>query len=224
MAKTIPEIQQLVAGHLQDAAAKLSSDELKAAIEEALGGRYSKDRPRRLVADLTGDGAQYEWDLSTITGWQNGFSQIVEIEYPQGERVPIVLEDSDWTIYESPTARFLRFRFALASGKKARVQFTASHAVDASSMPDADFYALGALAASLAARRLSALYAQIGDSSIGADTVNYRTKSQEYMTLARRLEKDYENLLGTDTERTAPAASRTREWKGETAGGDRMTH
>lgn len=224
MAKTIPEIQQLVAGHLQDAAAKLSSDELKAAIEEALGGRYSKDRPRMLVVDLTGNGAQYEWDLSAVTGWQSGFSQIVQIEYPQGEQTPIFLDNDDWTFYESPTARFLRFAFALTSGKKARVQFTATHGLDASSMPEADFYALGALAASLAAQRLAALYAQIGDSSIAADTVNYRTKSQEYMTLARRLEKDYENLLGTDPERTAPAASRTQQWKGDTAGGDRLTH
>ena len=59
MAKTIPEIQQLVAGQIQDAAAKLSADELKSAIEEALGGRYSKDRPQRIVADLAGDGAQF---------------------------------------------------------------------------------------------------------------------------------------------------------------------
>lgn len=224
MAKTIPEIQQRVAGHIQDAAGKLSSDELKAAIEEALGGRYSKDRPRRLVVDLTSNGTQYEWALSAVSGWQDGFSQVVQIEYPQGERTPIFLETDDWTIYESPTGRFLRFRFALTSGKKARVQFTAPHAVDASSLPDADFYAIGALAASLAAQRLSALYAQIGDSSIGADTVNYRTKSQEYAALARRLEKDYANLLGTDPERTAPAASRTAAWKGDTAGGDRLTH
>jgi hypothetical protein len=224
MAKTIPEIQQLVAGHIQDAAAKLSSDEVKAAIEEALAGRYSKDRPRRVVADLTGDGAQYEWDVSTIGGWQAGFSQVAQIEYPQGERVPVLLEQGDWTLYESPAAQFLRFPCALASGKKARVQFTAAHAVDASSMPEADFYAVGALAAALAARRLAAVYTQIGDSSMGADTVNYRTKAQEYLTLARRLEKDYENLLGTDPERSAPAASRTAEWTGDTAGGERITH
>jgi len=224
MAKTIPEIQQLVAGHVQDAAGKLSSDELKTAIEEALVGRYSKDRPRRLLADLTGDGAQYDWDLSTVLEWQDGFSQVVEIEYPQGERVPALLEQDDWMIYKSPTARFLRFRFALASGRVARVQFTAPHELDASSMPEADFYAVGALGASLAARRLAAVYTQIGDSSIGADTVNYRTKAQEYLTLARRLEQDYENLLGTDPERTAPAASRTAPWKGDTAGGDRLTH
>ncbi len=224
MPKTIADYRTLVAGQIQDAAGKLPSADLTASIEEAIAGRYSKDRPRMLVVDLTGDGAKYEWDLATLTGWQSGFSQVVGIEYPQGERAPIFLENDDWRIYDSPTARFLRFAFALTSGKKARVRFTAAHSIDASTVPDADFYAVGALAASLAARRLSAVYAQIGDSTIPADAVNYRTKSQEYAALARQLENDYENLLGTDPERTAPAASRTVPWKGETAGGDRLTH
>ena len=222
--KTIPEIQQLVAGHIQDAAGKLSAEELKAAIEEALGGRYSKDRPQRVITDLAGNGAQSEWDLGTVSGWQSGFSQVIEIEYPQGQLPATMLDDADWTLYESPTARSLRFRFALASGRVARVAFTAPHATDAASMPEADFYAVGALAASLAARKLAAVYTQIGDSSLAADTVNYRTKSQEYLALAKRLEQDYANLLGTDPERTAPAASRTAAWPGDTAGGSRLTH
>ena len=60
MPKTIPDFQQLVAGHLQDGAAKLSPAEIVKAIEEAIAGRYSKDRPRKPVVDLTGDGATYE--------------------------------------------------------------------------------------------------------------------------------------------------------------------
>jgi hypothetical protein len=222
--KTIPEIQELVAGQIQDTAAKLSTDDLRTAIEEALGGRYSKDRPLRVIADLTGDGAQFEWDTATIADWEKGFSRIAGIEYPQGQRPPAMLANDDWELYETPTGRSLRFRFALAGGQVARVSFTAPHALDASSMPDADFYAVGALGASLAARKLAAVYAQIGDSSLSADTVNYRTKSQEYMALAKRLEQDYANLLGTDPERSAPAASRTAAWTGETAGGGRLTH
>jgi hypothetical protein len=44
------------------------------------------------------------------------------------------------------------------------------------------------------------------------------------MALAKRLEQDYANLLGTDPERSAPAASTTAAWTGETAGGGRLTH
>src|SRR3990172_1543291 len=138
MPKTTPEFQQLVAGHLQDGAAKLSPAEIVKAIEEAIAGRYSKDRPQKPVFDLTGDGATYEWSLSGITAWQEGFSRVVEIEYPQGERSPIYLENGEWLLYATPTGRFLRFAFALSTGKKARVRFTAAHATDASSVPEAD--------------------------------------------------------------------------------------
>jgi hypothetical protein len=224
MPKTIPEYEELVAGHLQDGAEKLAAVEVVKAIEEAIAGRYSKDRPRKQVTDLTGDGATYEWSLAGVSGWQEGFSRVIEIEYPEGERSPVYLEGGEWLLYAAPAGRFLRFAMALSTGKKARVRFTAAHAVDASTVPDADFYAVGALAASLAARRLAALHAQTGDSSIAADTVNYRTKSQEYMALARQLEKQYENLLGTDPERSAPASSRTEAWQGRTAGGERLTH
>ena len=221
---TITDIQEVVASHLQDAAAKLASADVVAAIQEALAGRYTKDRPLLLLVDLTGDGVKDEWDLADVTDWQNGFSRVVQIEYPQGERSPEFLTDDDWMIYESPAGPFLRFAFAPTNGKKARVKFITPHAADASTAPDADLYALGALAAALAARRLAAIYSQTGDSSIAADTVNYRSKAQEYLALSRKLEKDYENLLGTDAERTAPAASRTSEWKGKTAGGERLTH
>ena len=224
MAKTIPEFQELAAGHLQDGALKLSPAEIVRAIEEAIAGRYSKDRPQKRVADLAGDGATFEWSVAGITGWEEGFSRVVEIEYPQGERSPIYLEGGEWLLYAAPTGRFLRFAFAPGAGKTARVRFTAPHAADASTVPDSDFYAVGALAASLAARRLAAIHAQTGDSTIAADTVNYRSKAQEYMTLARHLEKEYENLLGTDPERSSPASSRTAAWQGKTAGGERLTH
>ena len=221
---TIPALEQLVAGHIQDDAGKLTSGEVLASIEEALAGRYSKDRPQRSVADLAGTGTQSEWTLAGIPGWEEGFSLISAIEYPQGESTPAYLDDGEWMIYEAPSGRGLRFAFPLSNAKTARIIFTSPHATDASSLPVADFYAVGALAAALASRRLAASYAQTGDSSIVADSVNYRSKSGEYLALARRLEQDYENYLGTDPDRSAPSASTTGNWSGETAGGDRLTH
>ena len=194
MPLSISNIQQLVAGHLQDDAAKLTSGEVVAAIEEAIAGRYSKDRPRHAVADLAGNGVTYEWALSSISGWDEGFSQVRSIEYPRGETVPAYLDSDTWAMYESPSGRSLRFRSPLTNGKYARVVFTAPHAVDASTLPASDLYAIGALAAALAARRLAASYAQTGDSSIVADSVNYRSKSAEYLALARHLEQDYQTI------------------------------
>jgi hypothetical protein len=224
MPLTISAIQQLVVGHLQDDAAKLSNGEVVAAIEEAIAGRYSKDRPRHVVADLAGNGSTYEWTLTSITAWDEGFSQVRAIEYPRGETTPAYLNSSDWSIYESPTGRSLRFPSPLTNGKYARVTFTAPHMTDASTLPASELYTIGVLAAALAARRLAATYAQTGDSSIVADSVNYRSKSSEYLALARHLEQDYQNYLGTDPDRSAPSASTTSTWIGDTAGGARLTH
>lgn len=224
MPLTISAIQALVAAHIQDDASKLSSGEIITAIEEAIAGRYSKDRPRQVVVDLAGDGNTYEWALSGISGWEEGFSQVRTIEYPRGEATPAYLDTSNWSIYAAPTGRSLRFPAPLTNGSYARVIFTAPHAVDASTLPLAELYTIGVLAAARAARRLAALYAQTGDSSIVADTVNYRSKSAEYLALARHLEQDYENYLGTDPDRSAPSASNTATWLGDTAGGKRLTH
>lgn len=224
MPLTISAIQALVAANIQDDSTKLSSGEVVAAIEEAIAGRYSKDRPRHVVADLAGNGATYEWALTGISGWSEGFSQIRSIEYPSGEATPAYLDSSDWSIYNAPSGRTLRFPSPLTSGKTARVSFTAPHAADASTLPAAELYTIGVLAAALAARRLAAAYAQTGDSTIVADTVNYRSKSAEYLALARHLEQDYENYLGTDPNRSAPSASNTATWMGDTAGGERLTH
>lgn len=224
MPLTISAIQQLVNGHIQDDATKLASGEIVTAIEEAIAGRYSKDRPRQVVVDLAGNGITFEWTLTSISGWYEGFSQMRAIEYPRGESTPAFLDSGEWTIYDSPSGRSLRFPSPLTNGEYARVAFTAPHAVDASTVPVSDLYAVGALSAALAARRLAAAYAQTGDSSIVADSVNYRSKSSEYLALARQLEQDYENYLGTDPNRLAPSASSTSTWIGDTAGGGRLTH
>jgi hypothetical protein len=224
MPLSIAVIQQLVAGHIQDDAGKLSSNEVVAAIEEAIAGRYSKDRPRQLVSDLPGDGATYDFPLSGIAGWSEGFSQIRTIEYPAGEATPAYLDSGEWILYDSPSGRSLRFASPLTNGKAASVTLTAPHAADASTLPASDLYTVAVLSAALAARKLAAAYAQTGDSSIVADSVNYRSKSAEYLALARHLEQDYENYLGTDASRTAPSASTTESWIGDTAGGERLTH
>jgi hypothetical protein len=51
-------------------------------------------------------------------------------------------------------------------------------------------------AAALCCQALAAKYAQTSDSSISADAVNYRTKSQEYLSLAKELRKRYDEQVG----------------------------
>lgn len=68
---------------------------VKAAIE-----RYSIDAPDEYTEDVTGDAGKYYPVASNLTYWVEGFSRIVEIEYPAADitadEQPQYLEPEDW--------------------------------------------------------------------------------------------------------------------------------
>ena len=66
----------------------------------------------------------------------------------------------------------------------------------ATTVPDADFEAVCDCAAALCLESLAAKFIQVGDSTMGADAVNYRTKAQEYQSLAKSLRKRYDDHVG----------------------------
>lgn len=229
MPKTFADFQQAVDRRVQDAAAKLPPAARDDCIREALVGRYSKARPLKKVVDLAGDGATFKWTLNTtnFAGWVDNFSVVADLEYPAGERTPSVLAKDEWiTYWPNSTAPELRLlRVTPLSGKSLRVNYTALHAEDGSTVPDGDFEGVANLAAAYSAWRLSAIYSQLGDSAIGADAVDYRGKSEAYAALARALEERFKELFGLDKEEQQPAASGTSEWPVRLEeGGKRLTH
>ena len=82
---------------VQDAAAKLPPDARDDCIREVLVGRYSKVRPLKKVADQAGDSATHKWTLNTTNfpGWVENFSVVIRMEYPAGERDPVLLENDE---------------------------------------------------------------------------------------------------------------------------------
>lgn len=68
---------------------------VKAAVE-----RYSTDAPGEYTEDVTGDAGKYYPIASNLTYWIEGFSRIVEIEYPAADitadEQPQYLEPEDW--------------------------------------------------------------------------------------------------------------------------------
>jgi hypothetical protein len=89
-----------------------------------------------------------------------------------------------------------------------RVTWTCRHtaptvSVD-STIPDADFEAVCDYAGALCCEALAARYAQTNDSTIQADAVNYRTKSQEYLGIAKALRKRYDEQVGIQEGGTGP--------------------
>jgi hypothetical protein len=226
---TFVEFEDEVAARIQDGAGKLALPDRARFIRQAITERYSRDRPVEAVADLAGNGTSDLTLPSTPTAFEDGFSVVRELEYPVGSVPENELEAEDWKLYRSPTGLKLRLLSARpTAAETVRLTFTARHKPDGTTVPTANFYAVADYAAALAAGALAALYTQTGDSSIGADAVNYRSKAQEYAALAKQLRARYFEQLGIDPE-SAPAATgaviAVGELDADGAGGvDRLTH
>ena len=201
-------------------------------IAQAINGRYSQDRPLVKVKDYTGDGATYAFTLPPATGnpalygWIEGFSSVVSLEYPTGDRPQTFLDPREIRIdfTDATTKKLLLDETTPGTGKTMRIRYTTRREVEADVL-DTDIDAIAKLAASLCCRALAGFYAQTSDSTIGADVVNYRTKSQEYTTLADKYEKDYEQQIAGAKDESVKPAGGSVNWDASLQGGtDYVTH
>jgi hypothetical protein len=217
-----------VENKIQDVEARLSDPARDECIRDAILGRYSAARPRELVKEIAGDGSTYKWALTTANfpEWDDGKSVIKSLEYPADERDPEYLGKDDWTIARIAASRELRLlTITPASGYTLRIVYTALHDDDGSTVPASDLPGLANLAASLAARRLQAIYSQDTSPAIGADAVDHRSKQSIYDALAKSLMKEFENAFGLDLEQQqAPGMAMTDWTEGMADGGTRLTH
>ena len=191
-------------------------------------GIYSRDRPRRLVASVSGDGSAYDFPLPR--GWVYGLSRLVSIEYPAGEQTPTMLTTEATTIRESvlggQPVRVLRFLgITPESGTdNILVTYTARHvhSSEADSIPADDLPAVCWLAAAQIADGLAADKAASSDSTINADTTNHRDGEQRWASVARRLRERYAEHLGLRG--PVAAASAIKNLNPSAQFGDRLVH
>lgn len=215
MASNYPTLQPLVKRYVKDNAGKLTEPgDYDAFIGAVLNGRYSQDRPFVKAADYAGDGSTYALVLPAGTGtpavygWIDGFSTIVSIEYPTGNRPQTFLDQRDYVVdFISATVKKLILSDTTpATGKTLRLRYTTQRVAEADVLAtDADDFCK--LAAAACCRALAGYYAQTSDASLSADVVNYRTKSQEYTTLAKEYEKSYGEHMGLTETVVGPSAS-----------------
>src|SRR5579884_217934 len=244
--KNFTDFQNGVATRIQDAAAILAQADRDALITQAVQQRYSKDRPRVLVTDVAGNGSNLlalptdsEQAGTPVGVFEDGFSQVRAIEFPIGELPPTYIEDPDWMMYRAPAGlKILLLLMIAQQSDTLRLTWTCRHSaggpssanpVISTTVPDADFEAVCDLAAALCFEALAAFYAQTRDPSIGADAVNYRTKSQEYLSLAKPLRKRYDDHVGVvdgDSGTSASGAAIAIGGMYEVMGSgiDRLTH
>ena len=188
---------------IKDDSGKITDpDDLILAATEALN-RYSKARPLEVVVDIPGAGT---YDVALPIDWIDGFSNILQVEYPT-DRVPAnIIDRRDYSIYATPTGKVLRILIAQPdTDENVRQTYTILHSED--SVPACDLEAVANLAASICLRQLAAAFGQTSDSTIQADTVNYRSKADEFRRLADSFEKLYKTHLGIKDNDPVAAAS-----------------
>jgi hypothetical protein len=124
-----------------------------------------------------------------------------------------VVDEDDFAIITKVTGTpaeardFLRFLAATPlSTEKFRVFYTARHVLSqtTSTIPAADDEALASLAAAMACEALAARYAGTKDTSLDADSADYRTRSAEYRQLARQYHRAYLAHMGIREDASEP--------------------
>jgi len=221
----LPEYQTRLDQLLKEQAGDLTTADKNAAIENAVK-EHSKYRAQEIVGDIAGNDT-YDYEMELLADWEEGFSVIKKLEYPAGERVPVYLEDEDWTIYKDTVGQKLRFlNDSPTSLETIRVTYSARHDVTetAGTIPEADSEAVCHLAAKYALLALMNRYLQNTEPTLGADSVDHKSKAMESRSNANKEETEYFQHMGIKPgEVTAGMAFKDHDvnypW-----GEDRLTH
>ncbi|WP_028318958.1 hypothetical protein [Desulfobulbus elongatus] len=187
------------------------------AVDAALE-QYGQDRPRRMVADLAGSGTA---DIDLPVDWEPELSRMVAVEWPVGLVPAAMLAPCEWEIYQAPGGEVLRLRTASVPGVDDPVRITYTLPRTEQQIARGDIDAVANLGASMCCETLASLFAQTSDPLIGADVVNYRTKSAEFAARAKRFRQLYHDHFNLGDDGGPAAAMVTAQpppWRG------RLTH
>lgn len=205
MARNLPDVRRLVKRKLKDDARYVDDQEMQDQIASALR-KLNHDRPFILVVDITGDGSK---DYNLPAPYEKGTSKILTVEHPAGEDIPVLLEEDDvWFEYEDPSqiaTEQNRLRFLTRTPgvtETIRVRYQTDYTVgEATNVLDRDaFEALIEKTVSLLFTALAAKFNQSTDNGVEADSVDLGVRSQTYIQLANRHEKEYRKASGLDGE------------------------
>ncbi len=219
---SLATIQALVVDLLRDDAGRVSTTERDRAIGLAVA-QYSRDLPRAVVEDVVADGTAI---LPLPTAWVAGRSVVAALEYPIGRWPPILLDAVFVGVANTPAGQEIRLVSAIGPGQTVRVTIQIPHVLDATTdtLPSADHEPVASYAAGLLLDQLAALYATDGDSTIQADSVDHRAKSDIYRSLAKAARQRYFDALGIDPKRQRPAGVVVNLALPDSQGRDRLTH
>lgn len=203
MALDLATLKLRVASLVQDRAGLLTTSEggdVELAIRDALE-HYSSDVPRIVVADVAGDGATY--DLALPSGYVPHFSTILSIESPTGNNPATLLEDVDWSYYQTGAGSFIRLNLRTPeTGETTRIRFTGLHTLDDFDSAAATTIWLGhseafvKLVAAKCLERLAARFLHEQESTLSLDTVDRGSRTDQARRLATAFLAAYREVVG----------------------------
>lgn len=168
-------------------------------LEEGLA-ILASDRPREITQTFNGDGDTYDFNL-TGTGddaFIDRWSQIVYVEYPAGQRIPVYLEARRYMVLPaSDTVRLLVDTPTTGTGNvkityTARYPYPTDTATD-DDVPGAWFEAVAALCASRAARDQAVAFARKQSAHVAGQ--QYERDPAPLFTAAKALKATYDQLV-----------------------------
>ena len=203
----------------------LTDDEIKDFLGDALA-EYSQARPVLKTVDITSTGSN-ETPLPRSSGWIDEFSSIRACESPIGSNPPNYVDPRKWGLYRAPTGLVLRWLIEWpANNTTVRMTFSTIHTYDATdplltTVPDLDHGAVCALTAHHCGIALASGYARTHEPLMSADAASYRTKSQEWLSVAKNWRDVYEEHMAS----VRAGTSAYSNWDTRMAGGyAHLTH
>lgn len=185
----------LVERFLPDDAARVASLDREGAITAAVE-RYSKDRPREKVQDVTPTSSQV---LPLPAAWVADFSELKTLEYPIGRVPPELIPSDEISLYRNTSAQVIQLATGVAvSANAVRATFTIKHSVTSGedTIPVGDREPVACYAAAVLCEQLASLYSDEVDSTIQADSARTLSRAERYSKRARELRKRYTDELG----------------------------
>lgn len=175
---------------------------------------HSKFKPYKKTADVSaGNSYLVTINNTNFPGWIDGFSDITFIEYPADEyQDPSDAEipPEDWQYYEKSSIKYVRFLVDTPSTGTIRFSYTVKHSIAAAAADtlfyDNDFGAFCDLAAAICCRSIAAKFGFFTDSTMGADAVEYRNKSDVWASRAKNFLDSYMAFMFPDE--VSPAFAR----------------
>jgi len=184
---------------------------------------YSQARPLIVSQYYSGDSNSYQFSLPRL--WVKGLSDIISVEYPTGINPRSMLTKSDdWGIFDTwlgtqPVTKVWISQIPQSGTDNVMMTYTTGHLhnMDICTIPYLDRIAVEWLATSYCARAMSARGASYIDSTIDADTVNYRDMEIRWKDVAAQYYQMWHDFIFGSKDGDNAASGRddwdvTTEW------------